>query len=237
MPAGPVWCVDELLAEQGFGGALDLGVVRADLDAAGLAAGAGVDLRLDDPLAAADLGGAIGGLLGAVGEAAARDRHAELREKLLGLILVNVHCLGPPWISSFASSGLAGSVEALMAAAVAMRFFAIFSEAASIILPSSEAAPLPWASASLSATRMRSARSTSFGGRREHLVGELDLRGMDRPLAFDAESGGALGAGRVACRIGEVAERAVDRTQAVGAAGDRHARQGEVPLVARDSRG
>ncbi len=49
-----------------------------------------------------------------------------------------------------------------MAAAVAMRFFAIFSEAASIILPSSEAAPLPWASASLSATMMRSARSTSL---------------------------------------------------------------------------
>ena len=120
-----------------------------------------------------------------------------------------------------------------MAAAVAMRFFAIFSEAASIILPSSEAAPLPCASASLSATMMRSARSTSLAGRREHLVGELDLRGMDRPLALDAERGGALGARRVAFRIGEVAERTVDRTQAVGAAGDRHARQREVPLVAR----
>ena len=55
---------------------------------------------------------------------------------------------------------------------------------------------------------------------------------MDGPLAFDAERGGALGAGRVAVGIGEVAERTVDRTQAVGAAGNRHARQREVPLVA-----
>ena len=119
-----------------------------------------------------------------------------------------------------------------MAAAVAMRFLAIFSEAASIILPSSEAAPLPCASASFSATMMRSARSTSLAVRREHRVGELDLRGMDRPLALDAERRCALGARRVAIGIGEVAERAVDRAQAVGAAGDRHARQREVPLVA-----
>ncbi len=56
---------------------------------------------------------------------------------------------------------------------------------------------------------------------------------MDRPLALDAERGRALGARRVAVGIGEVAERAVDRTQAVGAAGDRHAREREVPLVAR----
>ena len=82
----------QLLAEHGFRGALDLVVGRADLDAAGLAAGARMDLRLDDPLAAADLGGAIGGLLGAVGEAAAGNRHAELRKKLFGLVLVNIHC-------------------------------------------------------------------------------------------------------------------------------------------------
>ena len=41
------------------------------------------------------------------------------------------------------------------------------------------------------------------------------------------------GAGLVAVGIVEVAERTVDRAQAVGAAGDGHARQREVPLIAR----
>ena len=124
-----------------------------------------------------------------------------------------------------------------MAAAVASRFFAIFSDAASIILPSSEAAPLPCASASFSATRMRSARSTSFAVGEIDLVGELDLRGMDRPLALDAERGAAACGGLVAFGIVDVAERAVDRTQAVGAAGDRHARQRRSATGRRDSRG
>ena len=66
--------------------------VLADLDAAGLAAGAGMDLRLHDD-SAADLAGAVGRLLGTIGKAAARDRHAELRKKFLGLILMNVHVL------------------------------------------------------------------------------------------------------------------------------------------------
>ncbi len=70
-------------------------------------------------------------------------------------------------------------------------------------------------------------------GRRVDLVGELDLRRMDRPLAFHAESGAAASSGLVAFRIVDAAERAVDRTQAERAAGDRHARQREVPLVAR----
>ena len=96
LAAGAGLVRDELLAEQASAARSISRVGRAHLDAAGLAAGAGVDLRLDDPLAAADLAGAIGGLLGAVGEAAARDRHAELREKLLGLILVNVHVLDLP---------------------------------------------------------------------------------------------------------------------------------------------
>ena len=55
---------------------------------------------------------------------------------------------------------------------------------------------------------------------------------MDRPLAFDAEGCGAPGGGRVAIGIGEVAERTVDGAQAVGPAGNRHARQGRMPLVA-----
>src|SRR5690606_18800 len=86
---------DELLAEQGFGRLLDLVVVAAQLDAAGLAARTRMNLRLDDPLGTADLVGSIGRLLGAIGQATARNRNPESRKQLLGLILVNVH-FGPP---------------------------------------------------------------------------------------------------------------------------------------------
>ena len=48
-----------------------------------------------------------------------------------------------------------------MASAMTRTFFAIFSDAASIILPSREAAPLPSASASFRATMIRFAFSTS----------------------------------------------------------------------------
>ena len=91
MPRGPVCWVTSCLAEQLVGGVLDLVLVAAELDAAGLAAAAGMDLRLDHPGLAADLARAVGRLLGAVGEAAARHRHAEARENLLGLIFVNIH--------------------------------------------------------------------------------------------------------------------------------------------------
>ena len=156
----------ELAAEHELGRILDFLFVLADLDAAGLAAGARVDLRFHDD-GAAEFAGAIGRLLRAVGEAAARDRHAELREKLLGLVLMNVHVLDSLGLFLYVSGlfyllAARAASAALMAAAVTSRFFAIFSDAASIILPSSEAAPLPWASASFSATRMRSARSTSL---------------------------------------------------------------------------
>jgi hypothetical protein len=50
-----------------------------------------------------------------------------------------------------------------IASATTSTFLAIFSDAASIILPSSEAAPLPWASASFSAMMMRLAFSISAG--------------------------------------------------------------------------
>ncbi len=83
--------VTSFLPSRASAGSFDLVVVLADLDAAGLTAGAGVDLGLDDPTRAADLAGAIDGLLGAIGQTTARDRHVELREKLLGLVLVNVH--------------------------------------------------------------------------------------------------------------------------------------------------
>ena len=83
------------LAEQLLGRGLDLAVVPAQLDAAGLAAPAGMDLRLDHPGLAADLARPVGRLLGAVGEPAARDGHAEPGEQLLRLIFVNVQCRLP----------------------------------------------------------------------------------------------------------------------------------------------
>src|SRR4026208_2073951 len=59
---------------------------------------------------------------------------------------------------------------------------------------------------------------------REHLVGKLDLRGVDRPFHLEATHCGALRRGGVAVGVGEITERPVDGTQAIGAAGDHHAR-------------
>ena len=67
---------------------------------------------------------------------------------------------------------------------------------------------------------------------REDLVRELDLAGVDAPLALEAEDRGSPGGDQVALGVAEVAERAVDRPQAVGPAGDGDPRQGVVPLVA-----
>ena len=55
---------------------------------------------------------------------------------------------------------------------------------------------------------------------------------MDRPLALAAEHRGAVGLGAEAVGIGEVAERAVERTQAVGPGGDHHPGDGVVPDIA-----
>jgi hypothetical protein len=98
----------ELLAEQVFRRALDLGVVRAHADAARLAARARMDLRLHDPLVAADLGGAIGRLLGAVGEAAAGDRNAVPMQQLLRLVFVDVHFLELPRLKEVGFRPLCG---------------------------------------------------------------------------------------------------------------------------------
>jgi hypothetical protein len=49
-----------------------------------------MNLRLDRPVPAAELGGAIDGLIGTVGDRAARRRNAEIGQELLGLIFVNV---------------------------------------------------------------------------------------------------------------------------------------------------
>ncbi|KWT70947.1 hypothetical protein APY04_0609 [Hyphomicrobium sulfonivorans] len=54
-----------------------------------------MDLRLHYPLASTDFSSAVGRLFRAIREAAPRDRHAELREKFLGLILVDIHLIFP----------------------------------------------------------------------------------------------------------------------------------------------
>jgi hypothetical protein len=82
---------DELAPEKAVGRVPYLVVIAAYLDAAGLAAGARVDLGFYYPTVAADFARAIGRLLGAVGETAARYRHAKFREQLLGLVFVDVH--------------------------------------------------------------------------------------------------------------------------------------------------
>ena len=60
-PSAPVWCVTSRVPSMRFRALLDLGDDLRELHAAGLAATAGVDLRLDDPEAAAELlGGGLG---------------------------------------------------------------------------------------------------------------------------------------------------------------------------------
>ena len=67
-----------------------LGRGLGDLDAAGLAAAADLDLGLDDGDAADLLGGRLG-LVGRRRDLAQRDRHAVLLEELLGLVLEQIH--------------------------------------------------------------------------------------------------------------------------------------------------
>jgi hypothetical protein len=87
---------DEALTEEVLGGVADLVVGPAQLDAAGLAAGTRVDLRLHGPERAAELGRRVDRLIRAERDRAFRDGHAEARKQLLGLILVDVHSAPPP---------------------------------------------------------------------------------------------------------------------------------------------
>ena len=61
------------------------------LDAAPLAASAGMDLGLDHPRSLAQTLGPLPGTGTVVADVAVRDRHAEFPEDCLSLILVNVH--------------------------------------------------------------------------------------------------------------------------------------------------
>src|SRR3954464_4518782 len=83
---GPERGADHLVGEVG-----DLADGVRELHPAALAAAAGVDLRLDDPPAAAELlGDASGGAI-AVHDLARRHRDAVALEELLRLVLVDVH--------------------------------------------------------------------------------------------------------------------------------------------------
>ena len=88
---GPRLRRDEALAEELARRLLHLVVGAAEFDAPRLAARARMDLRLDDPVRSAKLSGRVDGLIGAKGDRPGRHRDAVLRQKFLGLILVDVH--------------------------------------------------------------------------------------------------------------------------------------------------
>src|SRR6184192_1302288 len=147
------------LAEQILGGVPHVGIGGAQPHAPCFAASARVDLGLHDPAAATDFRRAIHRLLRAVRDAALGHRHAEAREQLFRLVLVDVH--GQARVA--AREG-ATALRAAIAAAISTMFRAMRADAASIIRPSSWAAPRPARAASSRALKIRRARSTSGGG-------------------------------------------------------------------------
>ena len=82
---------DQLHAEHAGGFFAHLVEVRAELDAAALAATAGMDLRLDHPRAVAQLLGGFDRLVDAGGDMAVRGGDAGLLEQRRGLIVMDVH--------------------------------------------------------------------------------------------------------------------------------------------------
>jgi hypothetical protein len=82
---------DEVHADHAAGILAHLVQRLGDLDAAALAAAAGVDLRLHDPDLAAQLPGRLDRFVGRVGDLTRKDADAELGEQPLRLILVDVH--------------------------------------------------------------------------------------------------------------------------------------------------
>jgi hypothetical protein len=83
-------------AEHPFGFAFDLGDGLNDLDAAGFAAAAGMNLRLDHPDRPAEFVGGLFRLRRRECGNAARHRHAEFPQYRLGLIFVDVHSNARP---------------------------------------------------------------------------------------------------------------------------------------------
>ena len=82
---------DETLAEHLFGCVAYLAVGPAQLDAAGLAARASMDLGLDRPMPAADFGGSVDGLVRAEGNGATRHVHPGALQQFFGLVFMEVH--------------------------------------------------------------------------------------------------------------------------------------------------
>jgi hypothetical protein len=82
---------DQLHAQDLRGQLRELGGRARELDAATLAAAAGVDLRLDHPQRAAQPLCGFLGFADAEGRVAARHRHPVLAQQLLGLVFVDLH--------------------------------------------------------------------------------------------------------------------------------------------------
>ena len=82
---------DERLAEQLARDRLGFGAGLGELDAAGLAAAAGMNLRLDDRDRSAEPLGDVVNFFGCERHFPAGDRHAVLGKDCFGLVLVNLH--------------------------------------------------------------------------------------------------------------------------------------------------
>src|SRR5690349_9488324 len=81
----------QLFAQQVLCRLADLVLSGAELDAARLAPGTGMDLCFDGPARSADFRGAVDRLFRTVGHAAAGNGNTETGEQLFGLVLVDVH--------------------------------------------------------------------------------------------------------------------------------------------------
>ena len=110
---------------------------------------------------------------------------------------------------------------------------AILREASSIISPSNMTAPRRSPSGrELVGLEDAHGPLVRLGRRREDLVAERDLVGMQRPLAVEAEQLRATRDGAEALGIADLRVRPVDRLQAEGAGGRQDLPEHVVPLVA-----
>ena len=75
------------------------------------------------------------------------------------------------------------------------------------------------------------ANATSAGIGREHRLGDGDLRWVQRPGAGAAHQEGVAELRLAGGRVGEIAERAVERLDAGGGAGVDHLGDGVVPEI------
>ena len=104
---------------------------------------------------------------------------------------------------------------------------ACFQVASSCILPSIMTAPDP----SGIAARIFACEGDFGRIGREHRLGDRDLARMQRPGAGAAEQEGVAELRLAGGRVGEIAERSVERLDAVGGAGVDHPRDRIVPGI------